>query len=97
MLDVIKTLIHCGSLLAVAFLVLLAWPQSKLREFLMPIVGWGFALFCGAYVLMPVDAIPEILAGPFGLIDDAGAVVAGIASARAAMNAGKSRRSFSRN
>ena len=33
----------------------------------------------------------------FGLIDDAGAVVAGIASARAAMNAGKSRRSFSRN
>lgn len=96
MFQAIQTLIQCGTLLTVAFLVLLAMPQSKLREFLMPVIGWGFALFCGAYVLMPVDIIPEILAGPFGLIDDAGAVVAGIASARAAMNA-KANRTISRN
>ena len=29
----------------------------------MPIIGWGFALFCGAYILSPVDIMPEAFAG----------------------------------
>ncbi len=55
----------------------------------MPIVGWVFALACGAYVLMPVDIIPEALLGPFGLIDDGAAVVAGICAAGSAIKASK--------
>ena len=53
----------------------------------MPIVGWAMAIFCGVYVVSPVDVIPEALLGPFGLIEDIGAVVAGISAARMAMNA----------
>lgn len=30
-------------------------------------------LLAGAYILSPVDFIPEIIAGPFGLFDDAAA------------------------
>jgi uncharacterized membrane protein YkvA (DUF1232 family) len=67
--------------------VLLSLPQSKLREFLMPVVGWCVAIFCGIYCISPIDIVPEALLGPFGLIDDLGALVAGIAAARAAMNA----------
>jgi uncharacterized membrane protein YkvA (DUF1232 family) len=85
MLDIIKTLLLVGGGLLALLLVLLAMPQSRLRSFLMPIIGWGFALFCGVYVLSPVDLVPEALAGPFGLIDDAGALVAGIMAASAAI------------
>lgn len=89
MLELIRTLVYVGGGLMLAFLVCISLPQSKLREVLMPVVGFAVAVFCGAYVLSPVDVIPEAIAGPFGLIDDAGALVLGIASARAAMNAGK--------
>ena len=34
----------------------------------------GKIALCIAYVLSPVDLIPEILLGPFGLVDDVGAV-----------------------
>ena len=87
MFETIRTLIYVGGGLMLAFLVCMSLPQSKLREVLMPVIGWSFALFCGAYVLSPVDIIPEALTGPFGLIDDVGAVILGISSARAAMNA----------
>lgn len=89
MFQTIQTLIYVGGGLMLAFLVCMSLPQSKLREVLMPVIGWCFALFCGAYVLSPVDIIPEAFTGPFGLIDDAGAIVLGIASARAAINAKK--------
>lgn len=81
----IQTLILCATILAIAFAVLLSMPQSKLRNFLLPIVGWVVAIFCGIYAISPVDIVPEAMLGPFGLIDDIGAVVAGIAAARTAM------------
>jgi uncharacterized membrane protein YkvA (DUF1232 family) len=87
MFQLIQTLIYVGGGLLLALMVCMSLPQSKLREVLMPIIGWCFALFCGAYVFSPVDIVPEALLGPFGLIDDAGAVILGIASARAAINA----------
>lgn len=84
---VIQTLMLCGTLLAVAFVVLLALPKSELRSFLMPIVGWAMAVFCGIYAISPIDVVPEALLGPFGLVDDVAAAVTGIAAARMAMKA----------
>jgi uncharacterized membrane protein YkvA (DUF1232 family) len=84
---VMQMMLLCGTVLVVTFVVLLSLPQSKLREFLMPVVGWCVAIFCGIYCISPIDIVPEALLGPFGLIDDLGALVAGIAAARAAMNA----------
>lgn len=89
MLEFVKTLLFVGGGLIALLLVLLAMPQSRLRSFLMPIVGWCFALFCGAYILSPVDIVPEAVVGPFGLIDDAGALIAGIMAASSAIKAGK--------
>lgn len=82
----IQLLMTCGAVLLLAMMILISMPKSKLREFLMPIVGWSMALFCGAYVISPVDVVPEVFFGPFGLVDDAVAAVAGFASARLAMN-----------
>lgn len=89
MFETIQTLIQWGGVLVVVMLVLLALPRSKLRDVLMPVVGWCFALFCSIYIVSPVDVLPEIALGPFGLVDDVGALVAGILSARAAMRAGE--------
>lgn len=87
MLETFKWLMLCGTSIVIAFSVLLAMPKSELRTFLMPIVGWTFAIFAGVYCLSPVDVVPEIVAGPFGLIDDVGMAIAGFAAAKAAMNA----------
>ncbi|MCX7392571.1 MAG: DUF1232 domain-containing protein [Planctomycetales bacterium] len=83
--SIIQTMLLCGTLLAVTFVVLLSLPKSRLREFLMPIIGWCVAIFCGVYCISPIDVVPEAVLGPFGLIDDLGALVTGIAAARMAM------------
>src|SRR5262245_27466340 len=88
---VIQLMIVCGSVLVLAFMILLGLPQSRMRDFLMEIIGWATAIFCGAYCLMPVDVLPEAFLGPFGLIDDGGALVGGIAAATAAWKAGRNR------
>lgn len=85
----IKVVIVCGSVLLLALMVLVSMPRSRMRDVLVQVVGWAFALFCGAYVVSPVDVMPEAFLGPLGLVDDAGAIVAGLLSARAAWNAGK--------
>jgi uncharacterized membrane protein YkvA (DUF1232 family) len=90
--SVIQTLILVGGLLGGLFLVLLSMPESKLREAMMPVVCWCLAIACGVYVISPLDIVPEAFFGPFGLIDDIGAVVAGIAATRAAINAAKARK-----
>jgi len=85
----IQTFFWCGTVLVVALGVLLALPQCKLREVLLPIVGWGIAILCAIYCISPVDIVPEAVLGPFGLVDDVGALIAGIAAARTAMKARK--------
>ena len=85
MFATIQLLVLCATVLGIAFAVLLSLPNSQLRTFFLPIVGWGVAIFCGIYCISPVDIIPEALLGPFGLVDDLGAVVAGISAARTAM------------
>ena len=89
MLDLIKLLVIAGFLLVTVFLVLIAWPKSKLIDRLGPVAYGIFAMLCGIYIISPVDAIPEALLGPLGLIDDAGALVAGVAAIVAAIKSRK--------
>lgn len=86
-LGTIQLLIAVGGLLTLAFLILLAMPNSELRRILMPIIGWGMAIFCGVNCISPFDAMPEALFGPFGLLDDLAAGVMGLTSASIARKA----------
>ena len=87
----IRFFFGCGTLLIVSLVVLAHFPKSPLRSALMQICGWATAAICGAYVLSPIDPVPEILFGPFGLFDDIIAAIVGFMSARAAWRAGNER------
>ena len=89
LLGIIQLMFVCGTILAATFAVLLSLPESKLRDFLMPIIGWCVAIFCGIYCISPIDIVTEAIFGPFGLIDDLGALVTGITAARMAMKKAK--------
>lgn len=89
MLELLRLLVIVGGLIVVTFLILLALPQCRLREMLMPFVAWGFVALCGLYAISPVDVLPEILLGPFGLVDDLGAVVLGVGTAISTVQAHK--------
>lgn len=90
--SLMHTVIFCGTILGIVFVVLLSLPQCKLRAIVLPAAGWCVAVFCAIYALSPIDIIPEGLLGPFGLVDDVGAVVGGIMAARAAMKASKEKK-----
>ena len=81
----------CGTILAGAMMILINMPHSPLRDLLVQIVGWLFAVFCAIYVISPIDILPEAFLGPFGLVDDLGAAVVGVSSAIAAWRAGNAR------
>jgi uncharacterized membrane protein YkvA (DUF1232 family) len=91
----IAVLAMCGTILCVAMLVLVNLPHSPLRDLLVQIVGWAFAIFCAIYCISPIDVLPEVFLGPVGLIDDVGAAVAGLMAAMAAYRAGKARKGIS--
>jgi uncharacterized membrane protein YkvA (DUF1232 family) len=85
MVQVMTTMLYVGGGLVGLLFVLLAMPGSKLRDVLMPIAAWVFAALCGAYVVMPLDVLPDFI--PIaGFIDDAGAAIAGIASVATALS-----------
>lgn len=85
----IRLMAVLGGVLVLALLILLSLPQSRLKEIVQPFVGWAIAALSVAYIVSPLDVLPEIVLGPFGLVDDLAAVAVGIASAMSAMNAGK--------
>lgn len=87
----LKFFVGCGTLLAIGFVVLAHLPKSPLRTLLVQICGWATAVICGVYTLSPIDVAPELVLGPFGLIDDLVAAIIGFMSARAAWNARKER------
>jgi len=89
--SMLKFFFGCGTLLFLAMIVLAHMPKSPLRTLLVQVCGWAGAFFCLGYAVSPVDIMPEMLLGPFGLIDDLLAVVVGVKSAMAAWNAGKER------
>lgn len=81
MMHLLEVMVIVAAVIAVTFLVLLALPQCQLRDMLMPFVAWGFVALCAAYAISPVDALPEIVLGPFGLFDDLAAAAAGVGTA----------------
>ena len=89
--EVIKLLIFCGTLLAIAFMTALSLPKSRFRTVLTEICSWAFLLFCGIYAISPIDILPEAALGPFGLFDDLGAVFLGYQSFQSAMRARRER------
>lgn len=89
MLQLLSLLVIGGFLTAITFMILLALPQCRLREMLSPFLAWVFVALCAAYALSPVDVLPEILLGPFGLVDDLGAVVLGVGTAVSTIQAQK--------
>ncbi|HTU18823.1 MAG TPA: YkvA family protein [Gemmataceae bacterium] len=82
----IQTFMICGTLLVLAFLVLLSMPKSQLRFFLLEILGWTGAALAGLYVLCPIDVIPDFIPVA-GWLDDGGALIGGIAAFIAAISA----------
>lgn len=85
-LQTVQTLTYVTGALLLALMVCLSLPSSKLREFLVPILGWAMAALCGVYVISPLDALPDVIP-VLGWIDDAGAVVTGVGCAIAAITA----------
>lgn len=61
----------------IAFMALIAWPDSRLRGFFLQVAGWlinGIAALCLIYVISPLDIVPDAI--PLaGQIDDLGALV----------------------
>jgi uncharacterized membrane protein YkvA (DUF1232 family) len=88
MWEVMKFALVGGTVLALAFVILLSLPQSKLREIALPVIAWTFTAVCGVYIFSPLDIIPDVIPVA-GWIDDGGALIAGIASAATALTAGK--------
>ena len=81
----------CGTLLGLAFIIALSLPQSRFQLFVLEIVYWLGAVFCSVYCVSPVDLVPEMALGPFGIVDDVGAVVAGVWSCLNAVQTRKAR------
>jgi uncharacterized membrane protein YkvA (DUF1232 family) len=88
-LTFLAVLAFFGTVLMLAMLWLVNMPRSPVRDMLVQVVGWLFAIFCAIYCISPIDFLPEAFLGPFGLVDDVGAAVAGVMSAMAAYRAGK--------
>jgi uncharacterized membrane protein YkvA (DUF1232 family) len=62
------------ALILLSFLVLLAICIFVIYRYRVPLRG--IAAMAGAlvYLVSPVDALPEVALGPFGLVDDVGVV-----------------------
>ncbi|WP_261561674.1 YkvA family protein [Frankia tisae] len=71
LLVVLGVLVALGLALAVAALVVI-------RRYDLPLRGTVATLASLAYVVSPVDAIPEIPFGPIGLIDDALVIIGAV-------------------
>ena len=87
MFELLRLMVVVGGVIVVTFMVLMALPQCKLRDLLMPYIAWSFVVLCGLYAISPIDALPEIALGPFGLFDDLAAVAAGVGTAVATIKA----------
>ncbi len=87
----LSTFLWCGLIFGIAMIISLSLPKSKLQTVIKEFVGIGGAVLCGLYVVSPVDLFPEALLGPFGYIDDLGALVGGLAAAHSAFSAHKQR------
>jgi uncharacterized membrane protein YkvA (DUF1232 family) len=70
LLTLVLMLLGVLALLGVAFIGSIMWRYRIPPGGLIAMIG---AL---VYLVSPVDVLPEVMLGPFGLLDDAGAVTA---------------------
>jgi uncharacterized membrane protein YkvA (DUF1232 family) len=91
---VIKMLLGCGTILIVLLIAVAHLPNSPVRTLLIQICGWAGAALCGAAIVSPLDAIPDVFF-PVGFVDDLIYLIVGFQSAKAAWNAGKVKASVS--
>ncbi|CAO5237877.1 YkvA family protein [Frankia sp. AgKG'84/4] len=82
----ITLLVAFGVLVAVG-LALAVTALVVIKRYDLPVRGIAATLGSLAYVLSPVDAIPEVPLGPIGLIDDLMVVIAAVAYVRGLVNA----------
>jgi uncharacterized membrane protein YkvA (DUF1232 family) len=83
----LSTAMVCITIMGLAFMVILAMPQSRMRDVMKHVM---VAIFSILYVVSPIDFLPEIVLGPVGAVDDIAAAIIGIVSAKRAMSAGRS-------
>ena len=91
MLEFMKIALICGTVLMLAGLVLVAMPQSKLRDALKPAFAWLFIVACGFYVICPIDVLPDVVPVA-GWVDDGGAAIAGVATLMSTLKQARERR-----
>lgn len=70
LLTLVLVLVGIASLLGVAVVGFVMWRYRVPPRGLIAMIG---AL---AYLASPIDVLPEVILGPIGLLDDAGAVTA---------------------
>jgi hypothetical protein len=61
------------------FIILLSLPASRLRSFVLELMGWGTAGVSAVSVVSPIDFVPDVIP-LLGWMDDIGAIFVGLAS-----------------
>ena|SRR5581483_3027016 len=84
----------CGTVLAIAFVVALSLPKSKMQTVLSETCCWAAIAFCGFYAVSPVDILPELALGPLGFLDDLGALFLGWQAYKSAMQSREERKAL---
>ncbi len=74
----LETAAVCVTVWFLAMTAALSLPQSELRDFVVKSLRFVWPALCGAYVLSPIDFLPEALLGPVGLVDDLAAGALGV-------------------
>lgn len=90
MVSIINNVVMCGTLLVLAFLVLVSLPKSMLRCILLEIMGWLAVGLAALYVVCPIDIIPDFIPVA-GWIDDGAAILGGAGAAIMALSSRKDR------
>jgi uncharacterized membrane protein YkvA (DUF1232 family) len=92
-LDALKFFGGCATLLALAFMILLALPKSRFRAVVLEIVSWLSLALCAVYTVSPIDLMPDFIP-VIGWIDDLGAIGVGLSSLVTAIRARGERRAL---
>src|SRR5262245_38080515 len=87
----IRLLILCGGGLMFALMLFLSLPNSHLKQVVMPFVLWAVMALSIAYVISPIDIVPDVFLG-VGWIDDLVAMGVAIGSGVSAWQAGKAQK-----